>query len=65
MRCANYYDARHAAELNASTFSVPFIVFTDTSGNWHCERYDPTLSCHRGPSITIIHPPLKEPPHGR
>lgn len=38
MRCKNSQEALAQAKANANFFKIPFMVFSDTSGNWRCER---------------------------
>ena len=49
-------EARQNANYLASFFQLPYVIFTDTSGNLRCERYDARLTCHREGEVICTHP---------
>jgi len=55
----NRTSAVNAARANARYFKVPYVVFTDTSGNLRVEQYDATLTCHNV-NAEVFRPPEKE-----
>jgi hypothetical protein len=42
MYCVSHATASAAAQANANATRVPWIVFTDSSGNWRCEKLSST-----------------------
>lgn len=39
-RVSDFAKAVRQAQANADHFKRAYLVFTDTNGNWHCERDD-------------------------
>jgi hypothetical protein len=51
MYVSTYGKAVAQALANTKAFDWPYVVFTDTNGNWRVERYDTTLACHRSGEV--------------
>lgn len=58
MRCKNLVEAMRQAFANSEASGVPWVVFTDTAGNAHCERQDG----QQIEGMTTVLPPVRQWP---